>query len=150
MPALFLGWPWIRDVGMHVFVYGSLLFEEVWSRLVRGSYVRRAARLHGFTRRRVRGDVYPVIVKSHNADWVDGMVYLNVTEEDIRRLDVFEGDFYDRQNHGVVVEASEKAVAAVYVLKDDYDYMTDDVGWDPEWFAREGLVIFLGRYRGFS
>lgn len=133
-----------------MFVYGSLMFEEVWSRLVRGSYVKRAARLGGFTRRKVRDDVYPVIFKSHEADWVDGMVYLNVTEEDIERLDFFEGDFYDRQDHTVVVEETEKTVAAVYVLKDNYYYMTDDVGWDPEWFARQGLAVFLGRYRGFS
>ncbi len=135
---------------MHLFVYGSLMFEEVWSRLVRGSYVRRTARLHGFTRRKVREDVYPVIFKSCDSDWVDGMAYLDVGEEDIQRLDFFEGDFYDRQNHPVVLEGAEKAVAAVYVLKDDYCYMTDEVGWDPEWFAQEGLALFLGRYKGFG
>lgn len=135
---------------MHLFVYGSLMFEEVWSRLVRGSYVKRSARLHGFSRRRVRDDVYPVIVKSCDSDWVDGMVYLHVSEEDIRRLDFFEGDFYNRQDHTVVVEGAEKATAAVYVLKDSYYYVTSEAGWDPQWFAREGLALFLGRYEGFS
>ena len=135
---------------MHLFVYGSLMFEEVWSRLVRGSYVRRPARLHGFARRKVRDDVYPVVVRSHDRDWVDGLVYLNVGEEDIERLDFFEGQFYDRQNHTVIVEGAEKAVAAVYVLRNDYHHLIDAGGWDPERFAREGLTFFLGRYRGFG
>ncbi len=135
---------------MHLFAYGSLMFEEVWSRLARGSYVKRSARLHGFSRRKVRDDVFPVVFRSHDADWVDGVVYLNVTADDIVKLDVFEGELYDRQQHTVVVEQQEKAVAAVYVLKDDYCYMTDEAMWDPAWFAREGLVMFLHGYRGFG
>ncbi|MBN1360194.1 MAG: gamma-glutamylcyclotransferase [Sedimentisphaerales bacterium] len=139
----------MKGANVHLFVYGSLMFEEVWSRLVRGSYVKRTARLHGFSRRKVRDDVYPVIFRSHEPDWVDGLVYLHVTDEDIRRLDFFEGDVYDRQNHTVLVEQAEKIVAAVYVLKDDYYHMTDATDWDPAWFAREGLGLFLGRHRGF-
>ena len=134
---------------MHLFTYGSLMFEPVWSRLVRGSYMKRTARLHGFARRRVRGDIYPVVFKSHDADWVDGMVYLNVSDEDVRRLDVFEGDLYDRQSQWVVVEGAEKVIASAYVLKETYAHMTDDRDWDPQWFARSGLRTFLGGYKGF-
>jgi len=75
---------------MNLFTYGSLMFAEVWSQLVRGDYVKRPARLHGFTRRRVHGDVYPVIFKSNNGEW------------------------------------------------------------DPQWFAREALPIFIHNYRGFA
>ena len=117
---------------------------------MRGSYVKRTARLHGFSRRRVRGDVYPVVVRSQESDWIDGNIYLGVSPEDIRQLDFFEGDFYDRQVHTVVVEAGEKVTAAVYVLKDDFYHLADDAVWDPAWFAREGLPVFLGRYRGFN
>ncbi|MCX5753855.1 MAG: gamma-glutamylcyclotransferase, partial [Candidatus Krumholzibacteria bacterium] len=49
---------------MNLFTYGSLMFDEVWSRLVRGDYLQRPGRLHGFTRRQVCDDVYPVIFKS--------------------------------------------------------------------------------------
>jgi gamma-glutamylcyclotransferase (GGCT)/AIG2-like uncharacterized protein YtfP len=126
------------------------MFEEVWSRLVTGAYVKRTARLHGFRRYKVRGDVYPVLLKSQDCDWVDGVIYLNVSERDMQKLDFFEGDLYDRQDHTVVVEGFEKVSAAVYVLKDSYDYMTGESGWDPQWFAEEGLAAFLGRYRGFD
>lgn len=125
------------------------MFEPVWSRLVRGTYVKRPARLRGFTRRKVRDDVYPVIFKSHDAEWVDGQVYLNIGREDLERLDFFEGDFYDRRNHTVIVANYEKIAAEVYVLREDYMYMTDNVAWDPQWFAEEGLPSFLGHYKGF-
>jgi hypothetical protein len=57
---------------MNLFTYGSLMFVEVWSQLVRGDYVKRPARLHGFTRRRVHKDVYPVIFRSNDSECVDG------------------------------------------------------------------------------
>lgn len=140
----------VEDAFVHLFVYGSLMFEQVWSRLVRGSYIKRTARLHGFCRRKVKGDVYPVIFRSQGSDWVDGVVYLDVSVDDIARLDFFEGDFYERRNERVVVEGSDKLTAAVYVLADDFYHLADDASWDPDWFAREGLAIFQGHYRGFD
>ena len=134
---------------MHLFVYGSLMFEPVWSRLVWGSYVRQAARLHGFALRRLRRDVYPVVFRSGESDWVDGLVYQDVAAGDIARLDWFEGEFYERQFHPVLVEDGLELPAAVYLLKDDYEHLIDAVEWDPQWFATEGLGTFLGQYRGF-
>ncbi len=134
---------------MHIFTYGSLMFEPVWSRLVRGTYRKTPARLHGFTRRRVRGDVYPAVFRSQDEDWVDGIVYLDVSDEDIRRLDSFEGDLYDRQSQWVVVEGAEGVSAYAYVLKEKYAHMMDEREWDPLWFARHGLPVFVGHYQGF-
>jgi gamma-glutamylcyclotransferase (GGCT)/AIG2-like uncharacterized protein YtfP len=134
---------------MNLFTYGSLMFEEVWSQLACGDYVKRAARLHGFVRRQVRDDVHPVIIQSHNGAWVDGFVYFGVSREDIRRIDAFEADAYDRQTHTVVVGSCEKHNADTYVLKSDFHYMVTDREWDPQWFAREALPVFMRDYRGF-
>jgi gamma-glutamylcyclotransferase (GGCT)/AIG2-like uncharacterized protein YtfP len=140
----------MESKGMNVFTYGSLMFEPVWSRLVRGSYGKKAARLHGFTRRRIRGDVYPVVFRSQDEDWVDGIVYLDVSDEDLLHLDSFEGEIYARQSHWVAVEgADEGIVADAYVLKESYAHMRDDREWDPSWFARHGLPAFIGHYKGF-
>lgn len=136
-------------MGMNLFTYGSLMFDEVWSQLVRGDYVKRSARLHGFTRRRVHDDVYPVIVPSRDYDWVDGIVYFDVDDNDLRRLDLFEAEPYDRQTHIVVVDGREEHRADAYVLKDCYRHMMHDREWDPLWFEREALPLFIGSYRGF-
>jgi len=135
--------------GMNLFTYGSLMFDEVWSQLVHRDYVKRSARLHGFARRRVQGDVYPVIVRSHKGDWVDGVVYFDIDSDDLTRLDLFEAEPYDRQTHIVVVEGCEQHKADAYVLKDAYRHMMHDCEWDPQWFQREALPIFIGNYRGF-
>jgi gamma-glutamylcyclotransferase (GGCT)/AIG2-like uncharacterized protein YtfP len=135
---------------MDLFTYGSLMFDEVWSRLVRGDYVRRPARLHGFTRRRIRDDVYPVIFRSDGEEWVDGVIYFGISDEDMRRLDAFEAYTYDRQTHTVIVEGREKYLAHAYVLKDSYRHLANEIEWDPQWFAREALPIFARNYRGFG
>lgn len=134
---------------MNLFTYGSLMFEEVWLQLVRRDCVRRPARLYGFTRRQVRGDVYPVVFRSRPSDWVDGVVYFDVGEEDFRRLDAFEGAPYDRQTHTVIVEGGEKHRAEAYVLRETFRHLIGDRSWDPSWFATEGLAAFLDGYRGF-
>lgn len=136
-------------IGMNLFTYGSLMFDEVWSQLVRGDYLKRSARLRGFTRRRVQGDVYPVVVQSHEGDWVDGVVYFDIGPDDLKRLDLFEAEPYDRQTHVVVVDDREEHHADTYVLKDCYRHMIHDCEWDPQWFAREALPIFIGSYKGF-
>ncbi len=135
---------------MNLFTYGSLMFDEIWSRLVRGDYTKRSARLHGFTRRRIRDDVYPVIFRSNHSEWVDGVIYFGVSDEDLRRLDAFEAHAYDRQPHIVIVEGSEEHPADAYVLKDSYRYLANESEWDPQWFAREALPVFTRSYRGFA
>ncbi|MCX5643505.1 MAG: gamma-glutamylcyclotransferase [Phycisphaerae bacterium] len=134
---------------MNLFTYGSLMFDEVWSRLARCDYLKRPGRLHGFTRRRVHDDVYPVILKSSNGVCVDGVVYFGVGDEDLRRLDVFKGPAYDRQTHAVVVEGGEKRPAEVYVLNEDFSHLVTACKWDPQWFARTALGVFLSHYQGF-
>ena len=135
---------------MNLFTYGSLMFVEVWSQLVRGDYVKRPARLQGFTRRAVHNDVYPVIFKSNDGECVDGFVYFGVSDEDLRRLDAFEADAYDRQPHSVIVEGFEKHIADAYVLKECYMHLVNSSEWDPQWFAREALPFFIHSYRGFA
>lgn len=90
-----------------------------------------------------------MIVRSHAGDWVDGVVYFGVRPDDLERLDIFEAEPYNRQTHTVVVEGRERHRADAYVLKDDYRYMVHDREWDPQWFEREALPIFIGSYRGF-
>jgi gamma-glutamylcyclotransferase (GGCT)/AIG2-like uncharacterized protein YtfP len=135
---------------MNLFTYGSLMFAEVWSQLVQGDYAKRPARLHGFTRRRVQEDVYPVIFKSDNREWVDGIVYLGLSDDDLRRLDAFEADAYDRQTRTVIVEDGEKLTADTYVLKDTYKHLIHNSEWDPQWFACEALPFFIRNYQGFA
>ena len=47
---------------MHLFTYGSLMFPQVWSVVVRGDYKKQSARLHGHQRRSIKGETYPAAI----------------------------------------------------------------------------------------
>ena len=74
----------------HLFTYGSLMFEDVWNRLVKGNYLSQKATLRGYARRSVKGDEYPVIFQAD--ELVEGVVYYDISEEDRIILDIFEGE----------------------------------------------------------
>ena len=82
---------------VNIFTYGSLMFSPVWSRLVRGAHDSVAARLDGYQRYVVLGQDYPGLIAQAGVS-VIGRIYLDVHADDLRRLDVFEGDSYRRQD----------------------------------------------------
>lgn len=84
----------------HIFTYGCLMFDPVWTRVVGGRYKKRTARLDGFCRRRMHGQIYPAVVPCSAEAHVEGVLYLDVDEADIGRLDRFEGKYYKRQYSG--------------------------------------------------
>lgn len=135
---------------MHIFTYGSLMFAEVWTRVVRGRYRCRSATLSGYQRRAVKGAVYPVAVPALPEDGIDGMLYYDVEADDIDRLDRFEGKYYRRLVEAVSISADTTIEAGVYVLHPDYRAIAADEEWDVDRFQRSGLPRFLSSYFGFG
>ncbi len=127
----------------HIFTYGSLMFEEVWSRLVTGRYTSAPARLEGFTRRCVKNEDYPVVFEAD--DSVQGMLYYDVEPHDIATLDAFEGEYYERKT----VLLHNCIDAEVYVLKKRYFDIVEDKAWSEQAFATEGIKRFCQDYKGF-
>ena len=134
----------------HLFTYGTLMFEEIWSRIVWGTYRSRTATIRGFIRKAVKEAEYPVIYRGPLGALVQGIVYLDVTPADIRRLDAFEGSYYARQQHPVTLTGGEVIDAGVYVLLDRYQHIASQRDWDPDQFRKNGLERFRNSYEGFS
>lgn len=134
---------------MHVFTYGSLMFEPVWQRVVQGDYASRPAWLHGYVRKCVKSEAYPVVFKGVSAFPVDGMLYLNVHRQDVDLLDKFEGEFYVREPVSVKLADGSETMAMTYILKETYRHIATDQHWDIEKFALTGIHQFLQQYRGF-
>lgn len=74
----------------HIFTYGSLMFAEVWQRVVAGDYRAVAADLMHHARYAVRGETYPGLVPQAGAR-VAGIVYLDVTDKTWRRSTALKG-----------------------------------------------------------
>lgn len=131
----------------HLFTYGSLMFEDVWNRLVRGNYLSQKATLTGYARRSVKNDEYPVIFQAD--ELVEGVVYYDINKEDMITLDAFEGEYYERKEVELLVK-NQPVNAYVYVLKEHYFDIIDPKPWSEAHFATEGIKRFLANYKGFA
>ncbi len=134
---------------MHIFTYGSLMYREVWTLVVRGDYRSRPATLAGYQRKAVRGEVYPVALRAFPEDRIDGRVYLDVAPDDVGRLDTFEGKYYRRRIETVTISSGTMIEAGVFVLHPDYRQIAADEDWDAEHFERSGLPRFIKSHLGF-
>lgn len=130
----------------NVFTYGSLMFDPVWSRVVAGTYDRLEAVLHGYDRKRIRDDVYPVIFPASPLSRVEGIVYQAVTATDLARLDSFEGEYYFRKTAQVVLADTFSLAAEVYVLKEEYYVIISPDSWDPVQFSTTDIHYFMHSY----
>jgi len=131
-----------------IFVYGSLMFDDVWNRIVQHRYEKHVAVLSGYKRLSVKGEHYPGLVKSFNSS-VEGVVYLDVTAQDIKRLDKFEGDCYIKIPVTVTCETGQEVNADVYLFNKRNRRSLNNTPWDPVQFQEHHLRQFITRYRGF-
>ena len=130
---------------MNRLTYGSLMYPQVWSRIVDGAHPHRKARVAGFSRRQLPGAVHPAMIPADPNSTVDGILYANLTRDDIARLDRFEDEGIDYKRIAV------EAVTDVGLLEAfTYIYMHPDrvspLSWDPVVFAESGLRTFLDTY----
>ncbi len=135
----------------NIFTYGSLMFPEVWERVVGSKYRASPATLHGYLRRGVRNESYPVIVQQGQESHVDGMLYFGISTEDLTRLDRFEGEYYVRHSVEVITGRQNVCLEAfAYVLSERYRHLLSDRDWDPGFFREHDLHLFLADYVGFE
>ena len=135
---------------MNLFTYGSLMYQPVWQRVVRGQYQSVAAILPGYKRRLVRGEEYPALVEGIQDERVQGVIYLGLSDQDVERLDQFEGDCYCRQQAAALLEDGSTVETQFYLFRDEYKCLLTRDEWDQRKFEEEGIHDFLAQYLGFS
>lgn len=130
----------------HVFVYGSLMYLPVWGQVVKGVYPCLNALAKGYQRHAVPGETYPAMIENPAAQ-VQGLMWLDVLPEDLKRLDEFEGPEYERREIEVLLNTTgETAVANTYIwLKPEV--LTDSL-WSVSQFEAEGMQSFLNNHVG--
>jgi gamma-glutamylcyclotransferase (GGCT)/AIG2-like uncharacterized protein YtfP len=137
-------------MSVHVFTYGSLMFDRVWSKVVGGKYEKVGARLYGYKRRKIRGEIYPTVLPGASGDYVDGIIYLNVSKSDVKTLDTFEGEYYQKEMAECGLSDGGNIAAWVYVFKERYRNLVEDEPWDPVGFLEDGIHTFFASYEGFD
>lgn len=125
---------------IHVFTYGSLMFPEVWQRVVHGHYASQSARIDGHQRYAVSGDTYPGIVIQAGAS-VAGLLYRDIEAADLATLDHFEGDGYRRIGLQATTDDGAQVAVQTYLFRDPAGLSGQP--WLPHEFQ---LQRFLGSY----
>lgn len=124
----------------HVFTYGSLMFAQVWQRVVRGRYRFEPARLDGYARFAIAGETYPGMVARDGAS-VAGVLYLDVGQRDLAALDAFEGADYRRDAVRVAADSGCMRDAQTYLYL--LPHRLTAAPWQPDAFQMER---FIGTY----
>ena len=128
-----------------VFTYGTLLVAEVMEAVAGARFASVPARLDGWERLCVREAVYPGARAAAGAS-IDGLLWLDVHDNALLRLDRFEGDTYERRVLRVTT-ADGPRDAQVYVIPRANEHLLESVAWDFERFRREHLARYLDHCR---
>jgi gamma-glutamylcyclotransferase (GGCT)/AIG2-like uncharacterized protein YtfP len=129
---------------MHVFTYGSLMFPEVWQRVVRGSYRSAVGSVDGCRRHAIAGEIYPGMVREAGSS-VRGVVHFDVDSADLLALDLFEGQDYVRETVEVRLENGETVLAGAYFYRHRNRLL--DEPWEPDAFQMQRFIDTYCRER---
>jgi gamma-glutamylcyclotransferase (GGCT)/AIG2-like uncharacterized protein YtfP len=134
---------------MNIFTYGTLMIPEVMVAVTTRKFRSIDAILKGYARFTVKGESYPGIVPATGAA-TEGIIYFDVDEWSLERLDAFEGDLYQRIQ--IQAETKEKEIlkADTYVIKPKFRSNLSSLEWNIKEFAQKHLKTFLETYTGFQ
>jgi len=126
----------------HAFVYGTLMFPNVMQRVCGHTPSACPATLHGYKRSPMKGRTYPAISPNTSAE-IRGILYTDISLNDIQNLDTFEGDEYVRKTVEVVLEDHTRLRAWAYVIHPDHSHKLTDEDWHPENFEAQDIEAFI-------
>jgi gamma-glutamylcyclotransferase (GGCT)/AIG2-like uncharacterized protein YtfP len=136
---------------MNVFTYGTLMFAEVWRAVAGRDFANLEGTAAGYAIYRVEGAQFPGILAVGGHECVRGVIYLDVDEAALARLDRFEDDFYERQTLWIDCDDGERRAAEAYVVPDRNRAVLSHEQWNKEDFVAAGhLAQFVQRFAGFS
>ncbi len=138
------------EIRVNLFTYGTLMAPDIM-REVSGTLLESVSvTLSGYQRFQVQGEQYPGII-SEAGQKVTGILYLNVPADAVKRLDLFEGEMYNRIPVSVARDSDGETVSAMaYVFKDEYAHRLSTSAWDFENFLQNGKQLFEDQYGGFN
>jgi gamma-glutamylcyclotransferase (GGCT)/AIG2-like uncharacterized protein YtfP len=134
---------------MDLFTYGTLMSSDIMMRVAGCQLDSRPASLHGFFRSKVRDEMYPGIREEDGGE-VLGLLYLEVPAEAIERLDLFEGEMYERRQVTVRLDSGEEKAVMTYIFRPQYHNLLTGIPWEYDEFLSLGKQKFEDGYLGFD
>ena len=132
-----------------LFVYGTLMAPQVMQTLVGRLPVCRPATLPGYSRHPVVNCVFPGIIVASDMipqggqTAVQGLLYSDLTVDEMAVLDWFEDNEYTRHDVTVLLEEDEEQTTQVYVWTNPLKELDLSQPWDYELFRTQRLSHYL-------
>jgi gamma-glutamylcyclotransferase (GGCT)/AIG2-like uncharacterized protein YtfP len=128
---------------MNLFAYGTLMFPEVWKRVVGDEYQQAPAQLSGMALYRAAGELFPVMVEGQPSDIAPGLVFFEIPAETWAKLDRYESKVYDRVEVAAEIPGGRIVRAQAYQLPLRNRHVASAESWDAEVFRRDSLAQYL-------
>lgn len=131
-----------------LFTYGTLMIPQIISMLIRREISGEEAVLSGYRRGLIRNETYPGII-AEPGQKVAGILYRQLSPNDLAILDQYEGDMYVLKPVTVKLN-HRKEHTVTYILHSSFAQLLTNNDWDPEHFRKHDLDRFLREYSGFQ
>ena len=132
----------------NLFVYGALMYDEVWSRIVNAEFRRSKGKISGYRRLIVKNEEYPGLVEGEGI--VSGCIWYGVDNKNLESLDSFEGEYYERITDKAIDESGNMVDVHIYSFKKEFHNLLENADWNVEEFEKNGLEKFIKCYVGFD
>ncbi|KAK4786226.1 hypothetical protein SAY86_002915 [Trapa natans] len=138
-----------QAIGAHnVFVYGSLMAEDVVRILLKRVPQSTPAILHDFHRFSINGRVYPAILPVDKKS-VNGKVLMGITGPELDILDTFEDVEYERRDVDVTLVGSSETLKAVAYVWGNLSDLNLYGEWDFEAWKKKHMEDFTKMVKAF-
>lgn len=134
---------------MNLFVYGSLMFPEVWEKITGLTSRGLPATLQDYAAHRIHDQSYPALIPVDGAV-TRGILYTGLDAGTLRKLDDFEGGFYQRVEVSIQMEGKSRVPAWTYRAGSPEHPDILSALWDAQHFVENELRTFLQQDPGFS
>lgn len=126
----------------NLFAYGTLMLPEMMHQLLGKEIKSIPGTLNGYVCYEVKHQIYPAIVALDGSK-VSGIVYENLRNGDLTKLDEYEGEMYERKTVLVRLNDGTNLPCQTYVCKVAYISYLDNKLWTPSRISPEGLSGLL-------
>ena len=107
------------------------------------------AYLDGFVRYLVRDANYPGI-RSQRGARVSGLIYFQMSQNDLDILNIFEGEIYELRPVTATLISGESVSTLTYVIKEQFEDILTEQDWSLEQFNSLHRDNFIRDYHGFN
>lgn len=131
---------------MNLFAYGTLMFPEIWNRVVGGEFRRQSASVRGMVIYRAAGELFPVMVSGRDDDVAEGVVLFDLTASEMVALDAYESDLYERVEVTAALDDGRNVLAQAYLLPKRHASAATRERWSADWFRERAMASYIERF----